>query len=268
MMIFTSQLGQSPLGQRNSGSILIYVLWILVVISTLAFHLASENRVTTLSQSAFAKQLKAEMQLQSAIQFSIFKIISNQWQDKDYKINLNNQEISISIWNESGFVSIYQPGEILDRVYESLDVPASAAESMLEAFAANQEKSLRLNSFHELKQFPEMSESLIQKLIPLVSIYKEEEINPEYSSVAVLDLIPGVDRFRVRKMKESEDIAEKSMLRRELIDLLTGRNLQFSDYQDAYFRVRIKFANRIYRVFLKYDRRQKTYKVATIEMDT
>ncbi len=267
MKSFRPQLKLSRPGQQSLGSILIYVLWILVVISTLAFHLASGSRATTLSQSAFAKQLKTEMQLQSAIQFSIYKITSNQWQDEIFELNLNSQQINISIWNESGFVSIYQPGEILNRIYESIDLPEATIESMSEAFG-DINMPLRLNSIYELKQFSEIDEDLIAQLIPLVSIYREETINPLSSPAAVLKFIPGIDLYRVRKLSETDDAEEKLTLRTELVDLLSGRNFQLSDHQDGYFRVNINIAQRLYQVFLKYDRRQKKYKVVTIEVDS
>ena len=74
---------QTSMSTKSLGSVLLYVLWILVVISILAFKLTSSSRVVTLNHSAVSTQLKNQMQISSATQFAIFKIISNQCSSLD-----------------------------------------------------------------------------------------------------------------------------------------------------------------------------------------
>jgi hypothetical protein len=91
MKIITTQNSLNRAGYYNRGSILIYVLWILVVISVLAFQLTSSSKATTLNQVAFGSQLKKRMQLNSAIQFAIFQIKADRWQNRSFAFDLNNQ---------------------------------------------------------------------------------------------------------------------------------------------------------------------------------
>lgn len=251
-------------GYSSSGSILIYVLWILVVISVLAFHVASTSRVTTLSQAAFASQLKMQLQLESAIQFSRFKIVSNQWQNKSYQLNLNDQKIDITVFNESGFVSIYNMGDkVLKRIFESLGFEEETVDALQEA-VQQVDKPERFNSFLELRQFPGIDDEAVSRLVPLVSIFHEEALNLMNAPTEVLMLIPGIDQFRVQKLMEAEDEADRVQLRKELAELIMGRQLEFSEDIGSYYRVHISVDGVFNRVFLKYNRQQKKYKVVLI----
>ncbi len=249
----------------NAGSILIYVLWILVVISALAFHLAATSRATTLNQSAFANQLKLQMQLNSAIQFSIYKIISNQWKDKDFELDLNNQHIDISVFNEAGYVSIYNlEDKTLKRIFESVNLEESTIEALDEAFT-REENPLRFNSFVELQRFEGIDTEMVNLLAPLVSLLHEEAVNPMSAPVEVLMKIPGIDQFRVQKLKEAVDELEKSELRKELTNLLSRLDMTFSENPSAYFRVNISIDGVLNRVFVIYNRQQKKYKVVLVD---
>jgi type II secretory pathway component PulK len=191
------------------GSILIYVLWILVVISVLAFQLTSASRVTTLGQSAFSSQLKKQMQLDSAIQFSIFKILTNKWQHKVYDLSLNGQAISVKIFNEQGFFSIYEVGDkSLEKIFEFAEVDETTVESLKKEIVGDK-APLRFNSFYELQQFSALSDEMLEKLMPLISIYHESPVNPNYSPVEVLMQFSRVDQYRVQKLMESVDEVEK-----------------------------------------------------------
>ena len=138
---------------RNYGSVLIYVLWILVVISVLAFQLASASRVISVNRSAFANQLKKQMQIESAVQFAMFKIFSNQWKDKPYELHLNNQKINIRIFNEQGFVSIYTlSNKTLKNIFESIGLDEITVDELEKAIVSD-ERPQRFNSFAELRRF-------------------------------------------------------------------------------------------------------------------
>ncbi len=252
-------------GNSSSGSILIYVLWILVVISVLAFQLASASRVLTLNQSAFVNQLKKQMQIESAIQFAMFKIISNEWQDKPYELNLNNQKINIRIFNESGFVSIYTlENETLKNIFEFVSLDESTSEELEEAIVKNK-KPQRFNSFSELRKFSGIDENVLKQLIPLVSIYHEEAVNPAHSPVEVLAQVQRVDQFRVEKMQETTDEIEKAQLRKELVESLFMQTSEFSEDISSYYRVHINIDNFLHRAFLRYDRKNEKYVVVLVD---
>jgi len=250
---------------RKSGSVLIYVLWILVVISVLAFQLASASRVITVNRSAFANQLKKQMQIESAIQFAMFKIISDQWQDKPYELNLNNQKINIRIFNESGFVSIYAVNdETLKNIFEYVSLDKTSIEELEKAVKQN-DKPQRFNSFSELRQFSGIDDEVLKQLIPLVSIYHEEAVNPLHSPVEVLMLVQRVDQFRVGKLEETTDEIEKVQLRKELVESLYMQTSEFSEDLSNYYRVHINIDGLLHRAFLKYDRKKKKYVVVLID---
>jgi len=249
----------------SSGSVLIYVLWILVVISVLAFQLASASRVITVNRSAFANQLKKQMQIESAVQFAIFKIISNGWQDKPYELNLNNQKINIRIFNESGFVSIYTlENETLKNIFEFVSLDEETVEELVNAIEQN-EKPQRFNSFSELRQFSGIDDEVLRQLIPLVSIYHEEAVNPVHSPVEVLMQVQRVDQLRAGKLQEATDEIEKAQLRKELVDSLFMQKSEFSDDLSIYYRVHINIDGFLHRTFLKYDRKKKKYVVVLID---
>ncbi len=250
---------------QTSGSILIYVLWILVVISALAFQLASASRVMTVSQSAFANQLKRQMQIESAVEFAIFKIVSNNWQDKPYELNLNSQKINIRIFNEMGFVSIYTMDDnTLRNIFEFTNLDEATIEELRNAISRG-EKPLRFNSFSELRRFTDIDETVLRSLIPLVSIFHEEAVNPIQSPIEVLMQIQRVDQFRVGKLQEATDKIEKLQLREELAESLYMQDSEFSDNLSSYFRIHVKLDSFLHRVFLKYNRKEKKYVVVLID---
>ncbi len=248
-------------GQANSGSVLIYVLWILVVISAIAFQLTSASRATTLNKSAFSHQLKKQMQIESAVQFAIFKIRAKQWHGHPFSFELNNQKIELSIFNESGFISIYQSGsKTLDKVFDFVNLDEAAIEAIRGDFQSG-EKQKRFNSFLELGQIEGVDDEVLQQLIPLISVFHEESVNPMYAPGGVLMLVHGIDQYRVQKLIATEDEIERTQLRREVINILKSQGKKLSRNLNSYYRVNISLDGRLYRIFLKYDQNQDDYKV-------
>lgn len=252
------------LARINRGSILIYVLWILVVISVLAFQLTSASRITTLSQSAFANQLKSQMQLDSAIQFGLFKIRTNAWRDRTFELKLNSQSIGIEIYNESGFFSIYEmSSKSLKKAFDFVSVDSTTVEEIEQAVLEDSPPQ-RFNSFNELGQFSNIDDEVLKKLIPLISIYHESPANPNYSPAEVLMQFSRVDKYRVQKLMQSSDQAEKVQLRKEIIESLLEQNIESDEDISFYYRLHVSIGNLLHRVFVKYDRRRKKYIVVLI----
>lgn len=244
----------------SRASVLIYVLWILVVISALAFQLATSSKVMSLDQSAAGRQLKDDMQLQSAIQFARFKIASNQWDNGEYELNLNNQDLKIHIFNESGYISLYNlRSESLKNVFKSLNISHENV-TKLENKLDNNGKVTKLNDYLELLQNSIVDRRTLDRLVSLVSILSDGEVNPFYAPVEVLMKIPGVDQYRVRKMAETSDREEAMHLRNEIAEQLSSRSAESQGDLSPYYRVLVTFSKKSYWAFLKYDRRDKNYK--------
>ncbi|MCP3852643.1 MAG: hypothetical protein GY694_20810 [Gammaproteobacteria bacterium] len=124
---------------------------------------------------------------------------------------------------------------------------------------------MRFNSFSELRQFANIDETVLGRLIPLVSIFHEEAVNPIQSPVEVLTQIQRVDQFRVGKLQESTDEIERIQLRNELVESLYLQESEFSDNLSSYFRIHVKLDSLLHRVFLKYNRKEKKYVVVLID---
>ncbi len=238
---------------KNKGSVLLYVLWILVVITLLAYKLSSASRVVMIKQVSQVSQIKKNLQIKSATQFAMFKIINGDWRNENFELNLNNQKINIEIYNESGFVSLYDlSSQSLNNVLETSSIDSSSLDELRKQI---EENNLRFNDFMELTQFEGISVQDVHQLIPLVSIYHQESVNPNESPAEVLFMLQGIDTYRVDKMIESTDIEEKTVLRREIVEILRSGDQSYSGTSNDYYRVHISLGGHLYRVFLKQKRR-------------
>ncbi len=245
----------------NNGSILIYVLWILIVISVLAFQLSAASRVVVVNQSAISNQLKKQMQIDSAVQFAMFKIIKDEWENRSFELNLNGHKMIIKIYNESGFVSLYElSNKSLKSIFEMVNMPQETIDN-LAVVMQEEDEELRFNSFDELLQFDGINNEILEQLIPYVTIFHADPINPAYSPPEVLMLQPGIDRYRVQKLAETTDINENLYLRDELTNLLVLLGYDLSEDPSTYYRIHIVIDEMIFRVYSLYDRRQKRLKV-------
>ena len=243
---------------RLRGSILLYVLWMLVIISLLAFQLSSVSRALLINQVSETNLIKKNLQLYSATQFAKFKILSNDWKNLKFDLKINNQAIFIEIFNESGFFSLYNlSNQSLKNILNSINIE----QSVVEKINFSDEGSARFNDFYELTQYEGINEETLYELIPFVSIYHEEAINPALAPAEVLMRISGVDQYRVNKLMESNDEPEKDQLRREIVEILKSHNTEVSENSSEYYRVHISFGTELYRIFLKYNRRNKDFLV-------
>lgn len=242
---------------KITGSVLLYVLWILVVISLLSFKLSSASKVVMTKQASEVSQIKKNLQLGSAIQFATFKILTNDWENKQYEQNLNNQRINIEIYNESGFISLYEINNLsLKNVFKSAGIDLSEQEDLK---AQLEEKKLHFNDFYELAQFEGITLEDVQALIPYVSIYHEEGVNPAQSPAYVLSKIAGVDQYRVGKLIAATDAAEMTEIRNEIVEILNTQDTAMSVYTNNYYRIHVSLDSRLYRVFIKQNRRNNEF---------
>ncbi len=250
---------------RESGSILIYVMWILVLISGLALQLTSASRVVTLNQSAGAKQLKTQMQIESAIQFAQYNIMIGSWQDRSFDFFLNEQKLSIEVINESGFISIYDlQDKDLKNAFNRVDLGPETVDALAAAFGEDEDQ-VRFNSFDELLRLDGIDVHHLARLVPVISIYHQDAINPQHSPAEVLMLLDGVDQYRVRKLMEAVDHEERWQLRNELVDIISRREDELSQDDSDYYRIRITLDGDRYRVILRADRRLKGFKTLLVE---
>lgn len=246
----------------QSGSILLYVLWILVVIALLAFQMSSISRGMMLSQTSDAVQLKKKIQLNSAIQLASFNILSGDWKNVKIIRKINNLAINIEIYNESGFFSLYDlRNQSLKEILEGHNIPLEGLEKMV---ARGTDSYQRFNDIYELRQLETVSDEMIQALIPFLSIYHENSINPNYSPPEVLMQISRIDQFRVGQLMETSDPIEARQLRNEIIDVLNSQNIETSEDSSPYYRLNIEMGAELYRVFLKLDNRSKNLIVVNV----
>ncbi len=234
------------------GSVLLYVLWILVVITVLAFQLTAESRVVLINNSSSKNQLLYQMQIKSAIQFARFKLIENKWENNAYDIKLNKQNIAIKIYNESGFISIYDfDNKAIKNVFSSIDISEDVLEEIGKFVGSTENR--RFNTFSELLQFDGINMDVLTLLIPLISIYNNGGVNPRLSPNRVLILLPGVDQYSVNKLSEIDNKDEQEQLRQGVFRSLLNNNRSFSKKRLNYYRVDISISSKKTTVFLKFD---------------
>ncbi len=215
-----------------------------------------------IKQVSQVSQIKKDLQLKSATQFAMFKIINGDWRNNKFELNLNDQRINIEIFSESGFVSLYDlSSQSLKNVLETSSIDTSNLDELNRQI---REDNLRFNDFMELTQFEGISAQDVRQLIPLVSIYHQEGVNPNESPTGVLFMLQGVDTFRVNKLIESTDSEEKAELRREIVEILRSGDQSYSETTNEYYRVHILLDNRLYRVFLKQKRRSDDFLVVNM----
>jgi hypothetical protein len=244
-----------------SGAILIYVLWILVVISTLAFQLAQQSRVVVVNQAAQTRQLKTEMQLKSALEFARFQVIGNQWKDRDFLLEINNQRMKINILNEAGFISIYNlSSKSLKSIFELVKMEPQAIDALTEVVESKQNPRF-LNNFHELTEIEGVDELLARRLAHYTSVFHTDSASPYFAPSHVLMELAGVDRYLVGQLREEQDIAERLLIRQRLAEILSAHGDVGSDVPAVFFRVIIELENVRYRVFVRFDQRQESFKV-------
>jgi type II secretory pathway component PulK len=250
---------------RKRGSILIYVLWILILITGLAFHVSSASRVTTLNQSAASRQLKNQMQIDSAIQFAVYQILAERWQNFKFELYLNQQKLVLEIFNESGFISLYQTSNRdLRNVFREIALPQQSVDELAAEINA-EDKSLRFNSFDEIRRIDGIDSEMLARLSSLVTIYHEESVNPQLAPENVLMHMKGIDKYRVQQLLETEDAETRLRLRQELTQIVTRDEGEYSDNMIEYFRIRLALDDQHYRVVLKVDNRKSSWQVLQVE---
>jgi type II secretory pathway component PulK len=265
MKLFPCQGYEGGVARRKRGSILIYVLWILVLITGLAFHVSSASRVTTLNQSAASSQLKNQMQIDSAIQFAVYQIIAKRWQNSKFELYLNQQKLVLEIFNESGFISIYQTSNAdLQNVFREVALPQQSIDELTAEINA-EDRKLRFNSFDEIRRIGGIDREMLDRLSSLVSIYHEEGVNPQLAPEDVLMQVKGIDKYRVQQLLETEDAETRLRLRQELTQIVTRDEGEYSDNQIDYFRIRLALGDQHYRVVLKVDSRDSSWQVLQVD---
>jgi len=251
---------------RSAGSILIYVLWILVLISGLAFQVTANSRVKTLHQSAAASQLKTRLQIESAIQYAEFKILAKQWRDRRFELFLNKQNLRIEVFNESGFISLYEPNNPdLRNVFETVGLGSNTIQALAKA-VESEKGQVRFNCFDELLGVEGIDAAKLAQLAPLVSIFHEDPVNPSQAPNDVLAVIDGIDRRRVQLMAEAVDPAARRQLRDELVGIVSRGEGEFSRDTGPYYRIRLSLGSDRYRIIVK-DNRQHRFKTLLVERD-
>jgi len=250
--------------EKAGGSILIYVLWILAVISALAFRLSALNRSDVLQQAAQTRHLKEEMQLMSALRLAGYRIQREGWKGGQYRIKLNQQDINIEIINESGYIGLHDLGSAsLKKALKAVGLdPNLLAKRVLSDGDASDR--LRINDIDELLAFEGIDEDKLWRLGAYVSIFNDGPVNPSEAPPEVLMVLSRVDQYRVRRLMEETDENERRKLREEIVNLLNTQDTELTDELSTYYRVIITIGEKQYRATIRYDRAAKRFKTLAL----
>jgi len=246
------------------GSILIYVLWILVIIGVLALRLTESSRGELLRDVASARQDRTALQLASALQFAGYRILSGDWKQEKYEIEIDNTQIDIKIMNESGFIPLLEMGSgSLKRAFkEAMMGPNSFL--LFERIAKQEPELLRINVFNELREVLSIDDEQLWRLGQRVSLFHEGPVNPRQAPLEVLETMSRVDRYRLQRIRQAESTEERKRLREEVIRQLLSSGDEEGDELSPFYRVIVDLPVESYRVIMKYDRAEQRFKTLSL----
>lgn len=249
----------------SQGSILVYVLWVLVIVSLLAWQLAASSRSMLLERQAASRDLEEQLQLMSARRFAEFKILSGRWITGEYRFKLNNEEIQLEIINESGFPGLLDmSNKSRNRLFERINLDSVALEK-LENNVDESGRRIPISSEEQLSSLLELDDELTWRLMERISLLHEGGVNLEQAPVEVLEVQPGVDQYRLQLLRSAETDQERRHLRSEIVESLLARSEDFDEEMSPYYRLRVQLGDRAYRIVLRHDRDEDRFKVLSMQ---
>ncbi len=245
---------------RQTGSILVYVLWILVIITALVLQLGGSSRAQLLERHAAAAQLQQALQRRSAQQFAEFRILAGDWNIEKYRLYLNDEEITIRIFNESGFISLHElSSPSLKKAFQAVSLNPELLEK-LEKKNQQYGEAIKINDINELAWMLGLSSEQLWDLMERVSPFHDGPPNPRQAPLGVLQVLSRVDQLRVHALAEAETPEERQRLRDEIVEQLELQNTESGDELSPYYRIQLTTARRDYRILVRYDRKQRRFK--------
>jgi hypothetical protein len=252
--------GKADMMLRELGSILIHVLWILVIITALALNLGASGRASVLDYKVASRDIEEDLLRDSAQSFAEFKLLSGLSNVGEYNQKINQRQIEIKIFNENGFISIYElSGASLLNAFKVLNMGRESIEK-LEKYLKKDEEIQKLNDEQELGWILGLSQPQLWLLMERVSIFHDGPVNPRHSPLEVLRVLSRVDQLRVAELAAEQEPEERLRIRQEIVDQLQRQELESGEDLSPYYRILIRTGRREYRIHVRYDRREKRYK--------
>ena len=250
----------------SRGSILIYVLWILVIVSVLAWQLASSSRVTVLDRKAASAAMERDLQLLSVQRFAEFRILSGDWKHEKYEFELNDEPITINIINESGYISLSDlRNKSLKRVFHAVNLDPQLLDK-LDKNEPDEENSINIADPLRLSRLLGLDEVQIWQLLERISLLHQGPVNLDEAPDSVLAVMYRVDQYRVEQLLQAENEEERNRLRSEIVDQLMNQGEETSEEMSAYYRVLAQIGDRQYRIQMRYDRDEDRFKVVSTRL--
>ena len=250
----------------SRGSILIYVLWILVIVSVLAWQLASSSRVTVLDRKAASAAMERDLQLLSVQRFAEFRILSGDWKHEKYEFELNEEPITIKIINESGYISLSDlRNKSLKRVFQAVNLDPQLLEK-LDKNEAEEENRITIVDPSQLARFLGLDEVQTWQLLERISLLHQGPVNLDEAPDSVLAVMYRVDQYRIEQLLQVDNEEERNRLRSEIVDQLMNQGEESGDEMSAYYRVLARIGDRQYRIQMRYDRDEDRFKVVSTRL--
>ena len=250
----------------SRGSILIYVLWILVIVSVLAWQLASSSRATVLDRKAASAAMERELQLLSVQRFAEFRILSGEWKHEKYEFVLNEEPVSIKIINESGYISLSDlRNKSLKKALQIVNLDPQLLEK-LKKNDEDDENTVPVADPWQLARLLGLNEVQVWQLLERISLLHQGPANLDEAPDAVLAVMHRVDQYRVEQMLQAENEEERNRLRSEIVDQLMNQGEETSEEMSAYYRVLAQIGERQYRIQMRYDRDEDRFKVVSTRL--
>jgi len=241
-------------------------LWILVIVSVLAWQLASSSRVTVLDRKAASAAMERDLQLLSVQRFAEFRILSGDWKHEKYEFELNEEPITIKIINESGYISLSDlRNKSLKRVFQAVNLDPQLLEK-LDKNEAEEENRITIVDPSQLARFLGLDEVQTWQLLERISLLHQGPVNLDEAPDSVLAVMYRVDQYRVEQLLQAENEEERNRLRSEIVDQLMNQGEETSEEMSAYYRVLAQIGDRQYRIQMRYDRDEDRFKVVSTRL--
>ena len=194
-----------PQNPGNRGMALIAVLWVISLLSVIAFNLSSTDR--TASKLAFnaVEKTKARQLAEGAIQHAIFTLMTEPKFSfpipQSYHLDHNQDCMLVSIDDEDAKIDLNKaPLEMIQGLFFAV----GAAEELAAGLAKHVIDSRPLLRVEQLFRMPGVDDAFYRALQPHITVHgKGQGIDPLRASDMVLRSLPGMSDDQVAALRES-----------------------------------------------------------------
>lgn len=212
------QVNDNKPSSRKRGFVLIAVLWLIMLLSTIAMALAYNSRQSVRSVGAFVASTQARYLAHGGIQMAIGNLLNNNKEQRllgdgePVFLILPGGQVEVIVSDEAGKININTANsELLSRLFVSFELPSEEADALADAVidyrdednlvglhgaedkqyrAANlpwEAKDSAFTNIDELQQVYGMEHWLYRAALPHVTIYSRGRgVDPKVASLQVL----------------------------------------------------------------------------------